>query len=384
MNSYIFRKRSLQKTIGVPLLGAGFLLSFPQSGLAAPELKLPFPAGESWYLTRGYNTASHKDYGGSTSDDRYALDFAKGCDDVYNKPALAVAAGTIQSARKSSTYGNTVLIDHGNGFVSRYAHLKSISVKQGHVNQGQEIGRVGNTGNVTSQSNCTHKGTHLHFAMYHNGEAYKPEPMDGYTNFRPHRFYKSGNSGSLTVQDLWVKSNAPIYAGEKNGFDAQFKLKNNSSRTVTVAKVVMSIHQSNHKHDSDMKVVNNVRIYAGRYYHMPKTFVDSPATPGQYKVVAKIYQNGWKDLASESFTVIKNPSQDVEGMVESVFDDLEKSYGSYFPPHQNTLKSGNDYYRYYPNGSWLYLYQGSLWYNLYDSGWNNTGWSIQQWYDALR
>ena len=112
--------------------------------------------------------------------------------------------------------------------------------------------------------------------------------------------------GSLTVQDLWVKSNAPIYAGERNGFDAQFKLKNNSRQTVTVAKVAMSIHQSNHKHVSDMKVINNVRIPAGHDYHMQKTIVNSPATPGQYKVVAKIYQNGqWKDLASTPFTVIK-------------------------------------------------------------------------------
>lgn len=87
-------------------------------------------------------------------------------------PVVASAAGTVVTAYAGSTgYGNTVVIDHGNGYQTRYAHMQwgSICVYPGQkVYQGQQIGRIGATGNAT--------GPHLHFEILKNGSKVNPLP----------------------------------------------------------------------------------------------------------------------------------------------------------------------------------------------------------------
>ena len=86
-----------------------------------------------------------------------------------------------------SGYGNVIVIDHGGGFSTLYAHQSRLGATEGdEVAQGQVIGYSGNTGNST--------GPHLHFSVHQNaggtafgGNAYMPEPMYG-----P---YRGGNSG---------------------------------------------------------------------------------------------------------------------------------------------------------------------------------------------
>lgn len=80
----------------------------------------------------------------------------------------AVADGRVAYVgEKLQGYGNLVIIKHGNDWLSAYAHLDSIKVKQGeNIRRGATIGEVGSTGQVTSPQ--------LHFALRHNREAVNP------------------------------------------------------------------------------------------------------------------------------------------------------------------------------------------------------------------
>ena len=85
-------------------------------------------------------------------------------------PVVASASGTVVTAYSGwSGYGHTVVINHGNGITTRYAHMQpgSICVRAGqYVYQGQQIGRIGSTGNST--------GPHLHFEVLVNGRKVNP------------------------------------------------------------------------------------------------------------------------------------------------------------------------------------------------------------------
>ena len=89
---------------------------------------------------------------------------------IHGKPVYATKAGKVITAVTSNTgYGIYVLIDHGNGYSSLYAHMSARYVNTGDtVKKGQMIGRVGSTGNST--------GPHLHFEIRVYGE--KKNPMN--------------------------------------------------------------------------------------------------------------------------------------------------------------------------------------------------------------
>ena len=85
-------------------------------------------------------------------------------------PVKATADGTIIDAGNFFFSGNMVFIDHGQGIISLYAHMDSISVKPGDtVKQGHVIGAVGTTGRST--------GPHLHFAVFANKTLIDPVYM---------------------------------------------------------------------------------------------------------------------------------------------------------------------------------------------------------------
>ena len=83
-------------------------------------------------------------------------------------PIVAPAAGRVVHANlHEGNYGAVLEIDHGDGLVTRYAHLKSIEVKVGqHIVAGELIARVGNTGIST--------GPHLHLQVLRNGKSIDP------------------------------------------------------------------------------------------------------------------------------------------------------------------------------------------------------------------
>lgn len=91
--------------------------------------------------------------------------------DIANRAlpgVIAADAGRVTAAGwDSSGYGNMVMIDHGNGYVTRYGHLSTISVIAGQtVSRGSTVGRMGSTGRST--------GPHLHFEIYFKGGRVNP------------------------------------------------------------------------------------------------------------------------------------------------------------------------------------------------------------------
>lgn len=82
-------------------------------------------------------------------------------------PIFAAAGGIVVAAEYHHQYGNMVEIDHGNDFITRYAHASRTMVKVGDVVQrGRKIAEVGSTGRTT--------GPHLHFEVRYKGVAQNP------------------------------------------------------------------------------------------------------------------------------------------------------------------------------------------------------------------
>jgi murein DD-endopeptidase MepM/ murein hydrolase activator NlpD len=85
-------------------------------------------------------------------------------------PVRATADGTVTMAERAGGYGRTVVLDHGSGWQTRYAHLKRIKVDRGwRIRRGDVLGTVGRSGNAT--------GAHLHYEVLRNGTPVDPRPF---------------------------------------------------------------------------------------------------------------------------------------------------------------------------------------------------------------
>lgn len=96
-------------------------------------------------------------------------EFHKGVDFAGNEgdKVVAVAAGVVTWAGARTGWGNLVEIDHGNGYVTRYAHNERTLVTAGQtVTRGEPIALMGSTGHST--------GPHVHFEVLHNGRQVNP------------------------------------------------------------------------------------------------------------------------------------------------------------------------------------------------------------------
>jgi hypothetical protein len=117
---------------------------------------MPVLCGQRW---TGTTRASH-------SPSAYTIDFNTPND--LGKPAVASAPGVVTKAVSlTGSYGRYVIVDHGGGYTTLYAHLNQIVARVGmRVDQGELLGYVGGSGNVT--------GPHLHFEERKNGAYFAP------------------------------------------------------------------------------------------------------------------------------------------------------------------------------------------------------------------
>ncbi len=127
-----------------------------------------WPIGNRWcYISSkfGYRDPSVSGWGFHGG-----LDLAGGNGALHGAPVYATRSGRVIAAVTSNVgYGIYVLIDHGDGYSSMYAHMSVRYVSTGdYVSKGQMIGRVGDTGNSTA--------AHLHFEIRYNGE--KKDPLN--------------------------------------------------------------------------------------------------------------------------------------------------------------------------------------------------------------
>lgn len=122
------------------------------------------PGGMIWPVsgpvTSGYGNRTHPIYG--TKRFHAGIDIGASS----GTPIAAAASGIVISAGPKGAYGNAIIIDHGGGLATLYAHMSSIGVSGGSVKQGSTIGRVGCTGACT--------GPHLHFEVRVGGEPQNP------------------------------------------------------------------------------------------------------------------------------------------------------------------------------------------------------------------
>ena len=87
-------------------------------------------------------------------------------------PVVASDGGTVITATYNDGYGNYIIIDHGNGYQTLYAHMSGLAVGNGStVSKGQTIGYLGATGRAT--------GTHCHFEVFVNGSRVDPAGFFG-------------------------------------------------------------------------------------------------------------------------------------------------------------------------------------------------------------
>jgi len=125
---------------------------------ADPALQLAYPLGQ-W-------ADSMDPWGWRYSESKAAWRMHTGVDLAApsGTPVLAAKAGRVALVQAVAGYGNTVLLDHGDGVETLYAHLQEALVREGDwIDQGAQLGAVGMTGAAT--------GPHLHFELRNRAQA---------------------------------------------------------------------------------------------------------------------------------------------------------------------------------------------------------------------
>ncbi len=122
----------------------------------------PVPDDDEWQISSYFGWRTNP-FNRSTKEYHEGIDI---CDDP-GTDILASASGTVKEAGFSSGWGYTIVIDHGNGYSTRYSHCSKLLVKKGdEIKQGDVIAYMGKTGRAT--------GTHVDFRVYYNDDEKNP------------------------------------------------------------------------------------------------------------------------------------------------------------------------------------------------------------------
>ena len=157
------RSRFRAAAVVVALLAAGIQGC---SSARRAEQSVRVPSG--WPVT-GAGVVITSEYGAPRGRSRHqGIDVSA----PAGTPVRTTADGKVVLAERTGTYGRTVLVDHGNGWQTRYAHLKRIKVERGEkLTRGDVVGTVGRSGNAS--------GPHLHYEILRNGTPVDPRPYLG-------------------------------------------------------------------------------------------------------------------------------------------------------------------------------------------------------------
>lgn len=141
-------------------------------GTATATASFVWPVASYVYISSRFGMRVHPITGQTRS--HTGLDIASN----QGTSVYAADGGKVTMAGWNGGYGNCIMIDHGNGYVTLYGHLNGFAISQGDtVSQGQTIGYVGSTGTST--------GSHLHFEVLLNGSRIDPEQFFGGLTFSP-------------------------------------------------------------------------------------------------------------------------------------------------------------------------------------------------------
>lgn len=177
INNLIFKKQVIEQYKKIAKLKAQLLIQ----GLSFDTLtKYAEDRNWNWSHIPAIQPVSHKDlrrlstvYGMRMNPVKHIMMLHRGFDFMADRgtPIYATADGKISLARMTmGGFGNQILIDHGNGYKTRFAHLQrgnAFAVKEGEeVKRGQLIGYMGSTGRS--------RGSHLHYEVLKNGKQVNP------------------------------------------------------------------------------------------------------------------------------------------------------------------------------------------------------------------
>ncbi|GAB7193198.1 M23 family metallopeptidase [Kineococcus sp. NUM-3379] len=164
------------------LAGTVSAVAVAPSAQAAPLFQLPFPCSQTWHGNSSRSSAHRS----------HEIDFNRGSSATADlgDTVVAAAGGRVRSAgyQTGNGYGNLVTLDHGGGWVTYYAHLKTMAVKTGErVLAGQAIGALGKTS--AKNPGIT---PHLHYEVRASGVIQKAT-FAGSTFRYPDASVRSGN-----------------------------------------------------------------------------------------------------------------------------------------------------------------------------------------------